>query len=221
MGENHWTNMEKYGSPDIRPLPRGFGGTRYVGQPPPAPEPLPRCTRIEPLVLPPVVEVERPKRRPTMSESAHESRVQALMAFGRTRVEALASLRQLPADLPRLPACDYSIRGKPWSWEDVAELVRLRDMGYTYFEIGQHIGRDEEATYVKHRSFRESGQSVGSDLPKLSAGLSIRGPWSDEDGETLLRLWRAGYQLGEIARHLGRSANACGKRRNRERRARA
>lgn len=90
-----------------------------------------------------------------------------------------------------------SARRDAWSSDDEARLVRMRDDGASWDEIGEALGRTREA--VALRGFR--------------LGVTDARPrWTPEEDEQLIELRLAGWTWTAIAGALGRSRAGCIKR---------
>ena len=92
----------------------------------------------------------------------------------------------------------------PWSEEEDAELMRLRQVGRTYSQCGELIGRTANAcaTRMSWLTRRAGRQRIAPAL------------WTREEDETLQKLWPV-MSVAQIAEQMNRSPKGVYRRANR------
>ena len=90
----------------------------------------------------------------------------------------------------------YAKFNEPWTPDEVEELSQMAADGVTRDEMSQQLGRTPNAIKLKL-------QSLGLYVPKPAAR-----PWTPADEESLVRLYREGISLAELASAFGRTENA-------------
>ena len=90
----------------------------------------------------------------------------------------------------------YAKFNEPWTPDEVEELKQMAADGVTRDEMSQQLGRTPNAVKMKL-------QSLGLYVPKPAAK-----PWTSADEDTLVRLYREGISLAELASVFGRTENA-------------
>jgi hypothetical protein len=90
----------------------------------------------------------------------------------------------------------YAKFNEPWTPDEVEELRQMAADGVTRDEMSQQLGRTPNAVKMKL-------QSLGLYVPKPAAR-----PWTSADEESLVRLYREGISLAELASAFGRTENA-------------
>ena len=90
----------------------------------------------------------------------------------------------------------YAKFNEPWTPDEVEELKQMAADGVTRDEMSQQLGRTPNAVKMKL-------QSLGLYVPKPAAR-----PWTSADEESLVRLYREGISLAELASAFGRTENA-------------
>lgn len=90
----------------------------------------------------------------------------------------------------------YDRFNEPWSTDEVAELRQMAADGLPRSEMAAQLGRSPNAIRMKL-------QALGLYFPKASAR-----PWTEQDEETLLSMYRSGTSFTEMADHFGRSERA-------------
>jgi hypothetical protein len=90
----------------------------------------------------------------------------------------------------------YAKFNEPWTPDEVEELRQMAADGVTRDEMSQQLGRTPNAVKMKL-------QSLGLYVPKPAAR-----PWTPADEDSLVRLYREGISLAELASAFGRTENA-------------
>ena len=90
----------------------------------------------------------------------------------------------------------YAKFNEPWTPDEVEELRRMASDGISRQAMSEQLGRTPNAIKMKL-------QSLGLYVPKPGAK-----PWTPADEDTLVRLYREGISLAEIASAFGRTENA-------------
>ncbi len=90
----------------------------------------------------------------------------------------------------------YGRFNEPWSPDEVAELRQMAADNLPRSEMATQLGRSPNAVRMKL-------QALGLYVPKPSAR-----PWTEQDEETLLSMYRAGATFAEMAELFGRSERA-------------
>ncbi len=90
----------------------------------------------------------------------------------------------------------YAKFNDPWTPDEVEELRQMAADGVTRDEMSQQLGRTPNAVKMKL-------QSLGLYVPKPAAR-----PWTPADEDSLVRLYREGISLAELASAFGRTENA-------------
>jgi hypothetical protein len=90
----------------------------------------------------------------------------------------------------------YAKFNEPWTPDEVEELKQMAADGVTRDGMSQQLGRTPNAVKMKL-------QSLGLYVPKPAAR-----PWTSADEESLVRLYREGISLAELASAFGRTENA-------------
>ena len=90
----------------------------------------------------------------------------------------------------------YAKFNEPWTPDEVEELRQMAADGVTRGEMSQQLGRTPNAVKMKL-------QSLGLYVPKPAAR-----PWTPADEDSLVRLYREGISLAELASAFGRTENA-------------
>lgn len=98
---------------------------------------------------------------------------------------------------------------KPWTEEEVQYLIRNLDMGYTYSQIAEGLGRPRNAVAGKIRRLRGI-----PDRPKVRAAKArqeaARSAWtrSSERQDQVAELLADNFTFADIAEELGITENA-------------
>ena len=90
----------------------------------------------------------------------------------------------------------YAKFNEPWTPDEVEELRRMASDGISRQAMSEQLGRTPNAIKMKL-------QSLGLYVPKPATK-----PWTSTDEDTLVRLYREGISLAEIASAFGRTENA-------------
>lgn len=90
----------------------------------------------------------------------------------------------------------YAKFNEPWTPDEVEELRRMASDGIPRQAMSEQLGRTPNAVKMKL-------QSLGLYVPKPSAR-----PWTPADEDSLVRLYRDGISLAELASAFSRTENA-------------
>lgn len=90
----------------------------------------------------------------------------------------------------------YAKFNEPWTEDETEELKQMAADGVTRADMSAQLGRSPNAIKMKL-------QSLGLYIPKPAAK-----PWTPEDEETLVKLYRDGVSFENLAATLDRTENA-------------
>ena len=90
----------------------------------------------------------------------------------------------------------YAKFNEPWTEDETDELKQMAADGVTRADMSAQLGRSPNAIKMKL-------QSLGLYIPKPAAK-----PWTPEDEETLVKLYRDGVSFENLAATLDRTENA-------------
>ena len=90
----------------------------------------------------------------------------------------------------------YAKFNEPWTDEEMEELKQMAADGVTRADMSQQLGRSPNAIKMKL-------QSLGLYVPKPAAR-----PWTPEDEDTLVKMYREGVPFAAIATSFGRTEGA-------------
>ena len=90
----------------------------------------------------------------------------------------------------------YAKFNEPWTEEETEELRQMAADGVTRADMSQQLGRSPNAIKMKL-------QSLGLYVPKPSAR-----PWTPDEEETLVKMYREGASFATLAATLGRTERA-------------
>ena len=90
----------------------------------------------------------------------------------------------------------YAKFNDPWTPDEVEELRRMASDGVPRQAMSEQLGRTPNAIKMKL-------QSLGLYVPKPAAKA-----WTPADEDTLVRMYREGVSLAELASAFGRTKNA-------------
>ena len=90
----------------------------------------------------------------------------------------------------------YAKFNEPWTADETEELKQMAADGITREEMSAQLGRTPNAIKMKL-------QSLGLYVPKPAAR-----PWTPEDEETLVKMYREGVSFAELAAAFGRTEGA-------------
>ena len=90
----------------------------------------------------------------------------------------------------------YAKFNEPWTADETEELKQMAADGITRDEMSAQLGRSPNAIKLKL-------QSLGLYVPKPAAR-----PWTPEDEETLVKMYREGVSFAELAAAFGRTEGA-------------
>ena len=90
----------------------------------------------------------------------------------------------------------YAKFNEPWTEEETEELKKMAADGVTRADMSQQLGRSPNAIKMKL-------QSLGLYVPKPAAR-----PWTPDDEETLVRMYREGASFATLAATFGRTERA-------------
>ena len=90
----------------------------------------------------------------------------------------------------------YAKFNEPWTTEETEELKQMAADGVSRTDISQQLGRSPGAVKMKL-------QSLGLYVPKPAAR-----PWTPEDEDALVKMYREGSSFAALAAAFGRTENA-------------
>ena len=90
----------------------------------------------------------------------------------------------------------YAKFNEPWTAEETEELKQMATDGVSRADMSQQLGRSPNAIKMKL-------QSLGLYVPKPAAR-----PWTPEDEDTLVKMYREGVSFAALAAALGRTEGA-------------
>ena len=90
----------------------------------------------------------------------------------------------------------YAKFNEPWTPEETEELKQMAADGVSRADISQQLGRSPGAVKMKL-------QSLGLYVPKPAAR-----PWTPEDEDALVKMYREGSSFAALAAAFGRTENA-------------
>ena len=90
----------------------------------------------------------------------------------------------------------YAKFNEPWTAEEAEELRQMAADGITREEMSAQLGRSPNAVKMKL-------QSLGLYVPKPAAR-----PWTPEDEDALVKMYREGIPFAELAAVFGRTEGA-------------
>ena len=90
----------------------------------------------------------------------------------------------------------YAKFNEPWTEDETEELKQMAADGLTRADMSAQLGRSPNAIKMKL-------QSLGLYIPKPAAK-----PWTPEDEEALVKLYREGASFESLATTFGRTENA-------------
>ena len=90
----------------------------------------------------------------------------------------------------------YAKFNEPWTTEETEELKQMAADGVSRADMSQQLGRSPNAIKMKL-------QSLGLYVPKPAAR-----PWTPEDEDTLVKMYREGASFAAIAAAFGRTEGA-------------
>ena len=90
----------------------------------------------------------------------------------------------------------YAKFNEPWTAEETEELKQMAADGVSRADMSQQLGRSPNAIKMKL-------QSLGLYVPKPAAR-----PWTPEDEDTLVKMYREGVSFAALAAAFGRTEGA-------------
>ena len=90
----------------------------------------------------------------------------------------------------------YAKFNEPWTADEAEELRQMAQDGVSREEMSAQLGRTPNAVKMKL-------QSLGLYVPKPAAR-----PWTAEDEDTLVKMYREGVSFAELAATFGRTEGA-------------
>ena len=90
----------------------------------------------------------------------------------------------------------YAKFNEPWTAEETEELKQMAADGVSRADMSQQLGRSPNAIKMKL-------QSLGLYVPKPAAR-----PWTPEDEDTLVKMYREGVSFAALAAAFGRTESA-------------
>ena len=90
----------------------------------------------------------------------------------------------------------YAKFNEPWTPEETEELKQMAADGVSRADISQQLGRSPGAVKMKL-------QSLGLYVPKPAAR-----PWTPQDEDALVKMYREGASFAALATAFGRTENA-------------
>ena len=90
----------------------------------------------------------------------------------------------------------YAKFNEPWTPEETEELKQMAADGVSRADMSQQLGRSPGAVKMKL-------QSLGLYVPKPAAR-----PWTPEDEDTLVKMYREGVSFAALAAAFGRTESA-------------
>ena len=90
----------------------------------------------------------------------------------------------------------YAKFNEPWTPEETEELKQMAADGVSRADMSQQLGRSPGAVKMKL-------QSLGLYVPKPAAR-----PWTPEDEDALVKMYREGASFAALATAFGRTENA-------------
>ena len=90
----------------------------------------------------------------------------------------------------------YAKFNEPWTAEETEELKQMAADGVSRTDISQQLGRSPGAVKMKL-------QSLGLYVPKPAAR-----PWTPQDEDALVKMYREGTSFAALATAFGRTENA-------------